>query len=115
MFAVWTMSRPALAASAPFCDDRGASAIAAPPALQAPGAAIERTVNASCEADEPLTCAVVAPAHRSVTRPVAVADFTLCSAPVVLRPSSSCAIRAPASTNCPPAGVSVRVERPPRG
>src|SRR5579859_2664378 len=41
MFAIWSFSRSA-AAGAALCDDRGASATAEPPALEAPGEAIQR-------------------------------------------------------------------------
>ena len=43
MLALWTLGRPAHAATlAPFCDDRGATALAPPPALEAPDEAVRQ-------------------------------------------------------------------------
>src|SRR6202041_1954760 len=51
---LFVLARPASAATAPFCDDRGASAIAAPPVLEAPDDAIRRASVVSCDTEERL-------------------------------------------------------------
>src|SRR5947209_17163186 len=67
VLALWSLARPASAAIAPLCDDRGASAIAPPPLLQAPddahNEAIERAhVAPSCtRGDLPLGASIAAP------------------------------------------------------
>jgi hypothetical protein len=119
VFVVSGFARTALAAPAPFCDDRGATALAAPPDLQAPDDAIERARAEACgyrfdgtDADawrttlRPGRLRVSAPANDPL--PVRLASQPL--AP----PVRSAILAAPEVPRAPPRGASSRVERPPR-
>jgi hypothetical protein len=114
VLALWTLARPVHAASAPFCDDRGATALAAPPALDAPDEAIRRALALSCGHEKVEFGLAVRTQHRTAappsddaergwqspaTRPGPAESEPLVSAPV---PASPCV------------GVRARVERPPR-
>jgi hypothetical protein len=116
--ALFVLARPARAASAPFCDDRGASAIAAPPVLEAPDDAIRRAGIVSCDSDmeERLLDASVGPAHRVPGRGPASAEPALASWRVHLPSPSGQLVPVPSARVAPPPeGVGFRVERPPRG
>ena len=107
--------RPARAASAPFCDDRGATALAAPPALQAPDDAIRRTQVAACDGDEPLYDATIAPAHRGPSRAATAVDPGVTAASLRMAPAAPRSTGTISSSrSVPPDGVGLRVERPPR-
>lgn len=114
VLALWTLARPAHAASAPFCDNRGATALAAPPALEAPDEAIRRALALSCEHEKVEFGLAVRAQHRSaaprsndpdmgwqspVTLPGAAQDETVVSTQVRASPCI---------------GVRFRIERPPR-
>ncbi|MDP9036135.1 MAG: hypothetical protein M3O50_15140 [Myxococcota bacterium] len=113
--ALWSMARPAAAMPAPLCDDRGASAIAPPPTLQAPADAIRRTLVAlpCAQGGRPLVAAVT-PTHP---RPAAsapdgdkalpIATLLYGASPAELLPGLMRQVRA-----CH--GVRSRVDRPPR-
>jgi hypothetical protein len=115
LLAAWTLARPAHASSlAPFCDDRGATALAPAPALEETDAAIERAKTSPCDGDTPLLGLAVGPSHHGLSAP---ADDTESAQPVTLslfapriEASIDFAIRALA----PELGVRWRVERPPR-
>lgn len=117
MLALWTVSRPAAAAMpAGVCDDRGASAIAPPPALEGPEEAIQRArAPFSCGGEFDARVSVF-PGHRGGAVPeqgppsALPADLPLLPAPEVgpsLLASSPDTLRGFA--------VHFRVERPPRG
>jgi hypothetical protein len=113
---LFVLARPASAATAPFCDDRGASAIAAPPVLEAPDDAIRRASVVSCDTEERLLDASIGPAHRLRIRALVGTESAIAAPrPDVLRPLGQRlpVQRAPVARL--PQGVGVRVERPPRG
>jgi len=114
VFVLWSFSRPAFAASAPFCDDRGATALAAPPALEATGEAIVRARFSSCEYGRPLLELAVGPAHRSITPPADDAGFGCATAPARLEPAASGLLEVSFVVPPPRHGIRGRVERPPR-
>lgn len=114
--AVWTLARPAMAAPAPLCDDRGATMLAPAPALEAPDVAVQRVhATATCPAGDLPLGAAVAPAHQAPPPPPQGGEPVL--------PQTSLAVAAPAGEELdmptadvpPPEGVRWRVERPPRG
>ena len=113
--ALWTLARPAMAAPAPYCDDRGASAIAPAPVLEAPDVGIERARTAACPGDD-------APTGAALTRGrIPSAPPSVGSEPVL--PVWGAPRAAPPGNRIDPApveesphdGVRWRVERPPRG
>jgi hypothetical protein len=114
---LWTLARPASAAIAPLCDDRGASGIALPPPLEAPEDAIQRArATATCERDEILLGSSVRSTHRcgpkaapsppEPAQPAAQPRFVF---------SGGSEARLLAIVALPRDGVRYRVERPPRG
>jgi hypothetical protein len=120
VLALWTFSCPA-SASAPLCDDRGATALAHPPPLEAPDVAIERArTSSSCplpgdlDGDLPL-CERIAPAHHPVASTTAAADPALPVALAALPVAGDEGLDFPPEPSRPGCGVRVRVERPPRG
>lgn len=113
------LGRNAYAAVAPFCDDRGATALAAPPDLQAPDDAIQRARAEACghvydgaDADgwrmavRPGRLRVSAPANDPL--PLRLASATP-PAPVV-----SALLPSPDVPRGPSSRESGRIERPPR-
>jgi hypothetical protein len=113
--ALWTLARPALAVSAPFCDDRGASAIAPPPTLEAPDVGVRRAhITAACPGDDlPLGATLTRGRPRSVLWAV-TAEPVLATlrAPFVAPPPRT--LDPPPVADAPREGVHARVERPPR-
>jgi hypothetical protein len=113
--ALWTVSRPAHASPAPLCDDRGATAIAPPLALEAPEGAIER-------ARTPVTCpgsdvpygSTVDRGHRGMAGATTAAQPVLPASATGLVPPPGVTVDPPARFTDPPEGVRSRVERPPR-
>jgi len=116
----WTLTRPAWAAQAaplfaPFCDDRGATAIALPPSLEASAEMITRGRSASCDRDPLSVFASIAPARaRFAVRPALAQPASPVAAPC-LTPPTSLRGGLPAATADPHRGVRFRIERPPRG
>jgi hypothetical protein len=116
MLAVWSFARPAQAqVLAPYSDDRGATGIALPPALEAPEDAVERAA---------------APPHLSFEDPLFGLAFdhgrrggpsagpgqepaVAVRAIAILPASSELLVFTPCETS-PPIGERTRVERPPR-
>jgi hypothetical protein len=117
MLALWTLGRPAHAAGlAPFCDDRGATALAAPPALEAPDIAVRRSAAPPCDDDSPILGFALCPAHRILRSFSADATpATVAAQPHLLPPSLAEPTAFGAGKAPPEAGVRYRVERPPRG
>jgi hypothetical protein len=115
MLAFWTLARPAHAALAPFCDDRGATALAAPPALEAPDEAIQRAAAPPCETtDTPLYGLVLGRAHAGVRSVPADAAPAGTVAPLPPLPQVSEPFAFLEGDLPPQAGARYRVERPPR-
>jgi len=115
VLAVWSFARPARASAlAPFCDDRGATALAAPPALEAPDEAVRRAATPPCSADEPLFGLAFAQGHAPSPGAAPGGEPALAVAPVTIAPPSGEAIEFVNRQVVPPFGVRYRVERPPR-
>ena len=116
MLALWTVSRPAAAAvPAGLCDDRGASAIAPPPSLEAPDEAIQR-------ARAPLPCGgelesrvAVSPGHRGAGIAQNDGPSALRWVPIVWVEQGGTVIPFAEPAERRGLGVHFRVERPPRG
>ena len=117
LLALWTLGRPAHAAVfAPFCDDRGATALAAAPALEAPDEAIRRAAAAPCDTDEPIFGLALGPARHTVRAgPTHVAPGAETPPSQLLPPPLDAPLALVAGEAPPQAGVRYRVERPPRG
>jgi hypothetical protein len=117
MLALWTIGRPAHAATfAPFCDDRGATALAPPPALEATDEAVRRTAASPCDAGTPIFGLALGPGHRSLRSFSADAALATTASPPRLPPSPLDEPIAFVARQAPPrVGVRSRVERPPRG
>ena len=119
-FALWAVALPARAASAPYCDDRGASALASPPVLQPPEEAMRAALAPrapwACSFEEQLASGAVAHGHRTVAPAVSVADVASPSLPRDLAPANGDGLLPEESDDDgAPTGVRCRVERPPRG
>jgi len=113
--ALWTVARPAQAMPAGFCDDRGASAIAPDPLLEASDVAIQRAHVASvCDGEEVQLGAAAAPGHGqpavdAVALDPAVPATRAAVPPASSRPRSFLPVSQPRAD-----GVQGTLERPPR-
>jgi hypothetical protein len=114
--AIWTLARPAMAAPAPLCDDRGASALAPPPVLEASDVAVQRArATATCPlADLPLVT-TIAPGHRAPPSPPPSGEPLLVQSSVAVAPPTGEELDLPTADVPPLEGVWSRIERPPRG
>lgn len=115
MLAVMTLTRPAHAAPAPFCDDRGATALAAPPALEAPDVAIRRVRVTGCNLDFDVLMASLSPWHGKASATADAPGPVGLIAAQVTAPSDSTPLLATEPPGRPCVGARGRVERPPRG
>jgi len=116
VLALWTLARPAMAASAPFCDDRGASGMAASPALEAPDVAVQRArATPACPGGGVLLGATLTRGHPGPAPSVVQAEPMIPPAllPLVAPPGDT--LDAPPTVDTPREGARSRVERPPRG
>jgi hypothetical protein len=120
MFVVLAMARPAYAAaaSAPFCDDRGATALAPPPTLEAPDGAIQRARAEACglKTDGDAWLAMFRSgrgrADASAASDGAAAAMTAASPAIV---AADCVVLPVVETRAAPAAApGSRLERPPR-
>jgi hypothetical protein len=114
--ALWTVARPAQAMPAGFCDDRGASAIAPDPLLEAPDVAIQRArIAPTCDGEEVQLGAAVAPGHGQPPIASASADPALPAATPAVPPASFdlCTFAPVAQPRAD--GVTSTLDRPPRG
>jgi hypothetical protein len=119
MLAVWAVARPASAAPAPLCDDRGATVVALPPALEAPDIAIERarlsnTCPFSWGVDLPLG-AGISTYHATAELCASTAEPGLPVEPLALSPPRGEELGTALALPRVERGVRFRVERPPRG
>jgi len=114
--ALWTLARPASAAIAPLCDDRGASGVALPPPLEAPEDAIQRArAAATCERDEIPLGSSVGPKQKGAPPAAPSGEPAQPAAqPRLLFPAAGSESRVLAVVARPRDGVRNRVERPPR-
>jgi hypothetical protein len=121
MLVVSTLTRSAFAAAAPFCDDRGATALAAPPVLVAPEAALQRARAGACgdQSDGDRWMAALRQARQLSSDVSAPPDGP---GPAGLGPrlvqvplASSSMFRRSEVAGQPATGARLRVERPPRG
>jgi hypothetical protein len=113
--ALWTVSRPAHASPAPLCDDRGATAIAPPLALQAPEGTIERAhTPVACPGSDLPFGSTIARGHRGAAGATTAAQPVLPSSATAVVPPPGVTVDPPSRCTDPPEGVRFRVERPPR-
>lgn len=113
---LWTVARPAAAAPAPFCDDRGASAIAPPPALEAPDVAVQRArVTSTCPTEDSPLGATLTHGRAPSAPAVIQAEPALLVATIPLPLPSTSELDPAPRVEWPCEGVRSRVERPPRG
>jgi len=113
---LWTFARPAFAMPAPFCDDRGASGIAAIPWLDAPDVGVERARATLPCPGEDLPLGVAVSHGRPASAPAAIASERMLpttQAALVVPPGST--LDRPPTVDCPRDGERSRIERPPRG
>jgi hypothetical protein len=112
----WAVARPAMAASAPYCDDRGASANAPPPTFQPTDEAVRAVLaERSFSLEGTLLWPTVLPDHS--------AELAGRGSPDQALPPEATVLPSPPGDDLPPAdsqarapsGVHHRVERPPRG
>ncbi len=121
MFVVLAMARPAYAAaaSAPFCDDRGATALAPPPTLEAPDGAIQRARAQACglKTDGDAWLAMFR-SGRGRAEATAAPDGPAASTTTAATPAiaaADCVVLPALETRAAPAATpGSRVERPPR-
>jgi len=113
--ALWTVARSAQAMPAGFCDDRGASAIAPDPLLEAPDVAIQRARLAPvCDGEEVQLGAAVAPGHAQPILSSATADPALLVATPAVPPASACARSFVPVAEPRADGITSTLDRPPR-
>jgi hypothetical protein len=114
VLAVWTLARPAKAASAPFCDDRGATALAAPPALEAPDEAIRRARVSNCEHEKVEFAQTVRTPRKSAPPPSDASDKGWQSQATLSGAAGYERLEFEIVHASPCIGARTRVERPPR-
>ena len=115
LLAVWSFARPARAASlAPFCDDRGATAIASPPALEAPDEAVRRAAAPSCDPDGPLFGLAFDHGRAHGAKASPEQEPAIAAVPVAIAHPTGEPIAFVTRETSSPYGVRYRVERPPR-
>jgi len=116
VLALWTMGRSALAMPAGVCDDRGATAIAPAPSLEAPDVAIRRVRDgASCADRDVAGRERIVPAHRVFAPAWGAAHHALSAVPLPFAVAAGEKLPFASFLNRPLPGVRWRVERPPRG
>jgi hypothetical protein len=114
VLALLALARPASASSAPFCDDRGASAIALPPALDAPDEAIARSRACTGAGDELSPFTAVVRTRLSMQRGFDGLATALPRTGVVVRHFPGVTMNRAPPMRLGVGGVTSRVERPPR-
>ncbi len=107
--------RPSLAAPAPFCDERAATALAPPPA---PTAADQVIARAACHANPLATLTSrflgLAPGHPAPDTSPSVIDAAVPTAVPKLARPPSVPVDGRVVVDAPARGVRSRIERPPR-
>lgn len=113
--ALWALARPAMAMPAGYCDDRGATAIAPPPVLEAPDVAVRQArVAASCDGDDVAVGETVAPGHAPAGGVAAQGDPAVPVRTIALPPASSEQMSPVPELGPRADGVTTSIERPPR-
>lgn len=114
--ALWFVALPARASTAPFCDDRGASALAPPPTLVGgdPTTQIGR-LDVSCEGEDILVGATITRGHPTPVPAPDAPDPYLASAALAVVPPTGEELDRPPSEPPRTEDVRSRIERPPRG
>jgi hypothetical protein len=111
------LGRPAMAMPAGYCDDRGATAIAPAPVLEAPDVAVRAArPAATCpmDAEDMIAGEAAAPGHVPTVFPAASGEPALPACALhVPPPSCDWMLHAPEVARGPD-GVATSVERPPR-
>jgi hypothetical protein len=108
-------ARPAMAMPAGYCDDRGATAIAPPPVLEAPDVAVRQARAASsCDGDDTRVGEAVAPGHAPASVAVGQGDPGLPTRAIALPPASSESTSPVPEVGRAADGVITSIERPPR-
>ncbi len=113
--ALWAVARPAYAMPAPFCDDRGATAIAQPPTLEAPDVAVQRArLSVPCDGDSRTLGATLRQGRAQRVLTTSQSDPAAPGVPPVLGPRTE-RLRDVAPLTAPAAdGVVFPLDRPPR-
>jgi hypothetical protein len=112
--ALWAFARPARASSAPFCDDRGASASAMPPALDAPDEALARARSCPAGGDELSLFVTIARTHPAFAQGLEGLDGVVPARGVVLPRLAGAAFDCAPPIRLARGDATSRVERPPR-
>lgn len=106
--------RPAFASEAPFCDDRGASAIALPPALDASDQAVARALACSQGGDFSAYLATFTRARCHAELSLQGVDAAASAEALEVGGSSQRGLSDLGSASAPPTVVRSRIDRPPR-
>ncbi|HEX3770337.1 MAG TPA: hypothetical protein VHV30_05710 [Polyangiaceae bacterium] len=116
LLAVWSFARPAQAqVLAPFSDDRGATGIALPPALQAPEDAMQRAAAPpSFSLEDPVFGLAFDHGRRPGPSASSAQDPAVASRAIVIAPAASAPLEFVLRETSPPTAPPVRLERPPR-
>lgn len=114
--ALWTVSRPAAAMPAPFCDDRGATAMAADPTLEAPDVAVRQArLVPSCSAEDVNLGAAVSPGHGRARMLSSAAGPAFVASAFGVAPAGWSTRTLASAAQSRADGVTSTLERPPRG
>jgi hypothetical protein len=114
--ALWAVAVPAWASSAPFCDDRGATALAATPVLVGGESGVQVAPSkATCDGEELFFGASLTRGHRAPAPAVDAPEPYVAPAVPSVAPAVGDPLIQPPEVACPTEGVRWRVERPPRG
>jgi hypothetical protein len=115
VLALWTFARPAHAMGfAPFCDDRGATALAPPPVLDASGEQIGCPNPGGPDVGGPALGLSFAPGHRRTAPPPSDRAAVRPASTALLVPAPAHDLDRRFQALAGPHGVHFRIERPPR-
>jgi hypothetical protein len=117
--ALWALARPAMAMPAGYCDDRGATAMAPAPVLEAPDVAVRQARAAqapapACDGEDTTVGEAVVPGHGAAFFAAAQGEPALPSGAIVVPPASSESTSSAPEVARPSDGVTSGVDRPPR-
>jgi hypothetical protein len=112
--ALWAFALPARASSAPFCDDRGASASAMPPALDAPDEVLARARSCPTGGDELSLFVTIARTQPASAPGLEGRDGVLPVRGVILPGVPGAPLDRSPPARLASGGTTSRIERPPR-